>query len=85
MALVITGVLTLDDALRLVATRARLISEKCLPNMSNMTSVRVSVEQVTPLLAGLPGLRICCFNECVFLPWCARRLTDAVLVHPTRR
>ncbi|KAI1798444.1 ketoacyl-synt-domain-containing protein [Ganoderma leucocontextum] len=63
VALVIADVLTLDDALRLVATRARLISEKCFPDVSNMTSVRASVEQLTTLLAETPGLGICCFND----------------------
>ncbi|PIL27284.1 polyketide synthetase [Ganoderma sinense ZZ0214-1] len=63
VALVVADVLTLDDALKLVATRARLISEKCTSGVSNMASVRASVEQITPLLAGTPGLGICCFNS----------------------
>ncbi|KAM5543727.1 hypothetical protein V8D89_002344 [Ganoderma adspersum] len=63
VALVVADVLTLEDALRLVATRARLVSEKCSPGVSNMTSVRASVELITPLLARTPGLGICCFNS----------------------
>ena len=88
MALVVADVLTLDDALRLVATRARLISEKCSLGVSNMTSVRASMEVLTPLLAGTPGLGICCFNRYVLQIFTMTRLailTSLMLAHYTRR
>ena len=65
VALVVAGVITLGDALKLVATRARLISEKCKPNETSMAAVRASVEELEPFLATLPGLEICCYNRCV--------------------
>ena len=88
VALVVAEVLTLDDALRLVATRARLISEKCSPGVSNMTSARASMDVLTPLLAGTPGLGICCFNRYavqIFTMLRSGISTPLVLAHSTRR
>ncbi|TBU27328.1 ketoacyl-synt-domain-containing protein [Dichomitus squalens] len=62
VALVVAGVMTLDDGLRLVATRARLVYEKCTPGETGMTGVHASTEQLEPLLATLSGLEICCYN-----------------------
>src|SRR5437763_935132 len=56
-AAVIAGVLTLEDALALVAARARLF-ERLPP--SAMLSVGLSEEEVTPLLG--PGLSLAAIN-----------------------
>ncbi|KAI0764750.1 ketoacyl-synt-domain-containing protein [Fomes fomentarius] len=62
-ALVFAGVLTLDDGLRLVATRARLIASKCVPGRTAMSAIRASADCVKPLLAKFPQLEVCCYNS----------------------
>ncbi len=65
-ALVCSGVLSLDDGLKLVATRARLIASMCAPNNTTMSSVRASPERVEALLGDFPSLEMCCYNRLVF-------------------
>ncbi|RDX46456.1 ketoacyl-synt-domain-containing protein [Lentinus brumalis] len=62
-ALVCSGVLSLDDGLKLVATRARLIASMCAPNNTTMSSVRASPERVEVLLGDFPYLEMCCYNS----------------------
>ncbi len=64
-ALVFAGVLTLDDGLRLVATRAQLIASKCVPGRTAMSAVSASADCVKPLLVKFPELEVCCYNRCV--------------------
>ncbi|KAI0746500.1 ketoacyl-synt-domain-containing protein [Daedaleopsis nitida] len=61
-ALVSAGVLTLEDGLRLVATRARLIAGKCIRGVTTMTAVRASADNIKPILESLSDLEVCCYN-----------------------
>ncbi|RPD79393.1 ketoacyl-synt-domain-containing protein [Lentinus tigrinus ALCF2SS1-7] len=62
-ALVCSGVLSLNDGLKLVATRARLIASMCTPENTTMSSVRASPERVETFLGNFPSLEICCYNS----------------------
>ena len=62
-ALVCSGVLSLHDGLKLVATRARLIASMCIPNNTTMSSVRASPERVESFLGNFPSLEMCCYNR----------------------
>ncbi|KAI0827185.1 ketoacyl-synt-domain-containing protein [Trametes gibbosa] len=64
-ALAISGVLSLDDALLVVSKRAVLLTEKCTPNETGMTSIHGAVSQFAPLLGRLPfsHLEVCCYNS----------------------
>ncbi|KAH9896595.1 ketoacyl-synt-domain-containing protein [Cubamyces lactineus] len=64
-ALTISGVLALDDALRVVSKRAEVMHAKCKPHTTCMTSIRVAVEDFEPLLGRQPfsHLEVCCYNS----------------------
>nr|BAO20284.1 polyketide synthase 1 [Grifola frondosa] len=65
-ALVTAGVLKLDDALRLVAVRARLMTEKCERGTTGMLALRASAVQMAETLEGnekYSGLSIACYNS----------------------
>ncbi|KAL5503739.1 PKS1 [Sanghuangporus vaninii] len=64
-ALVAAGVLSLDDGLRLVGHRARLMTQGCRQNASGMLAARISGPGATEMLAklnGCDGLSIACYN-----------------------
>ncbi len=66
VAAAFAGVLTLPDAVRLVATRARLMQSVSTPG--GMMAVRAPLERIVPLLAGYPDLAIAAINgpdQCV--------------------
>ncbi|KZP30156.1 putative polyketide synthase [Athelia psychrophila] len=66
-ALVIAGVLSLQDALRLVARRIQLMLKKCPPQASGMLAVKLPSASVARLDI-LEGLSIACYNggeQCV--------------------
>ncbi|GBE80926.1 Orsellinic acid synthase [Sparassis crispa] len=64
-ALVTANVITIDDALKLVAERARLMSQKCAPKITGMLAVRVSPSKMTEILksANYQSLSIACYNS----------------------
>ncbi|CAL1711886.1 unnamed protein product [Somion occarium] len=65
-ALVVAQVLDLDDALRLVATRAQLIHENCAANKTGMLAVHMDCKSMISTLTHEPkydGLSIACFNS----------------------
>ncbi|KAI0919364.1 Type I Iterative Polyketide synthase (PKS) [Taiwanofungus camphoratus] len=65
-ALVIANVISFDDALRMVAERARLMSQKCELGATGMLAVRLSPERVTDILSteeNYQGLAIACYNS----------------------
>ncbi|KAJ3146308.1 hypothetical protein HDU89_006294 [Geranomyces variabilis] len=65
-ALCISGVLTLEDALYLVATRATLMVERCTPGESGMIAIQISradAEQLIHSDTRLPGVEIACDNS----------------------
>ncbi|KAH9928293.1 uncharacterized protein B0H18DRAFT_1084485 [Fomitopsis serialis] len=65
-ALVCAEVISLDDALRLVAQRARLTSERCPRGTSGMLAVRTDPSLVVEMLkqdAAYAGLSIACHNS----------------------
>nr|WGJ61596.1 ShPKS5 polyketide synthase 5 [Sanghuangporus sanghuang] len=64
-ALVAAGVLSLDDGLRLVGHRARLMTQGCRQNASGMLAARISGPGASEMLAkldGCDGLSIACYN-----------------------
>ncbi|KAI9069613.1 ketoacyl-synt-domain-containing protein [Trametes sanguinea] len=64
-ALTIAGVLSLENALDMVARRAEWISTLCTPHQTGMTSVRASADEYAPTLGRRPfeHLEICCYNS----------------------
>ncbi|KAL9610446.1 MAG: hypothetical protein Q9167_004844 [Letrouitia subvulpina] len=65
-ALVTAGVIELPDALRIVATRARLMVEHCSLNATGMLAVNLGVTQVRSHMDGnkkYDGLSIACQNS----------------------
>jgi acyl transferase domain-containing protein len=66
VAATVAGLFTLEDAVALVAARARLMHSVSAPG--GMVAVRATPEQVTPLLAAYPDLGIAAVNapqQCV--------------------
>jgi acyl transferase domain-containing protein/SAM-dependent methyltransferase len=63
-ALAVSGVLSIEDALKLVATRARLMVTKWGPERGNMLAVFAPVSVVTRIVetVGSDSLEIACFN-----------------------
>ena len=59
-------VLSLDDALKLVAGRARLMAEKCALRESGMLAVKMAPDVVASILEGYDDLSIACFNRYAF-------------------
>ncbi|KAH9952215.1 putative polyketide synthase [Amylocystis lapponica] len=64
-AMVLANVMTLDEGLRLVAERARLMSQKCESGTTGMLAVRESPSEVCRILASdnYKGLSIACYNS----------------------
>ena len=65
-ALVSAQVLSLDDALKLVAGRARLMAEKCALRESGMLAVKMAPDAVASILEGYDDLSVACFNRYAF-------------------
>ncbi|KAI0327713.1 ketoacyl-synt-domain-containing protein [Cubamyces sp. BRFM 1775] len=65
VALAVSGVLSLDDALRLVSKRAEVMHAKCKLYGSGMTSVRGAAKDFATLLGREPfsRLEVCCYNS----------------------
>ena len=71
-ALVTADVLSIDDALRIVAGRAKLMGEKCVPNETGMVAVKMSpagLAQYTRANPDYHGLSVACHNR-----WVIRRV-----------
>ncbi|KAI0133794.1 thioesterase domain-containing protein [Xylariales sp. AK1849] len=70
-ALCISGALTLEDALRVVATRAKLMTDNCLPGTSGMLACNLGPQEVEQLISedqNITQLTITCLNgigDCV--------------------
>ncbi|KAL1939354.1 hypothetical protein VTO73DRAFT_10157 [Trametes versicolor] len=64
-ALTVAGVLTLDDALRVVTKRAEVIAAKCTLYNTGMTSVQGPVGEFAQRLGRAPfsHLEVCCYNS----------------------
>ena len=65
-ALVAAGVLVLDDALRLVAGRARLMMQKCVANSTGMLAVKSSPSSISQLIGASDkygALAVACYNR----------------------
>lgn len=64
-ALTVAGVLTLDDALRIVTRRAEVIAEKCALYNTGMTSIQGPVDEFAQRLGRAPfsRLEVCCYNR----------------------
>ncbi|KAH8088988.1 ketoacyl-synt-domain-containing protein [Cristinia sonorae] len=65
-ALVAAGVLSLDDALKLVAERARFMVQKCAQGRTGMLAVKASSVTISQLIASKPAfdtLSIACYNS----------------------
>ncbi|KAL0573556.1 hypothetical protein V5O48_008404 [Marasmius crinis-equi] len=58
-ALVFAGVLSLDDALLIVAQRARLMFERCIPSTSGMLAVSLPSTSVS----SFPDIAVACINS----------------------
>ena len=66
VALAIGGVLTFDDALRLVVERARLIHDSCEAKATSMLAVRLQSSDLAAIMesdAMYKDLVIACFNR----------------------
>ncbi|KAK8134555.1 polyketide synthase [Apiospora sp. TS-2023a] len=65
-ALCISGALTLEDTFRVVASRAKLMSDHCLANTSGMLACNISQEKAEQMIAQDPSLAqlsIACQNS----------------------
>ncbi|KDQ13893.1 hypothetical protein BOTBODRAFT_363123 [Botryobasidium botryosum FD-172 SS1] len=75
-ALVVAGVISADDALSLVAQRARLMTERCEPRLTGMMAVNLKSSAALDLIRNVPGhgsLSVACYNSS----------TDCVIAGPT--
>ena len=61
-ALAVSGILSLKDAIKLVATRARLMQSKWGPHKGTMLLVGAATEVVQRLIAGSEDVEIACHN-----------------------
>ena len=61
-ALAVSGVLSLQDALKLVGTRAALMQSKWGPHKGTMLLIGAGVETVRKIIAGSQGVEIACHN-----------------------
>lgn len=59
------GVISAEDALRVVAERARLMKEKCEAGVTGMLAVKMNSPQMTQTLknSNYEGLTIACYNR----------------------
>lgn len=65
-ALCIAGALTLEDTLRIVATRAKIMTENCILDNSGMLACNSSPGEIEAMLADDPALAqltVACFNS----------------------
>lgn len=62
-ALVTAGVLSLDDALKLVSGRAWLMEQRCKTGETGMLAVRMPSDRLHNLLGDYHGLSIACYNR----------------------
>ena len=65
-ALVTAGILTLEDGLRLVAGRAQLMADKCIPNDTGMLAVKLSPSKLEDLVRtnkNYNELSVACYNR----------------------
>lgn len=65
-ALIISGALALEDALSVVANRARLMIEHCALDLSGMVACKFSSSKADALIAGdvlFSGLNVACINS----------------------
>lgn len=70
-ALVTAEVMSLDDALKLVAVRANLMREKCILNETGMLAVKMSPSELDLYLSGTGDydqLSVACHNRLVVVP-----------------
>ncbi|CCM00101.1 uncharacterized protein FIBRA_02128 [Fibroporia radiculosa] len=63
-ALVIADVISLDDGLKLVAYRARLMNRKCQANATGMLSIQIDADELEQILCedAYNGVSIACYN-----------------------
>ncbi|KAG6866326.1 Type I Iterative PKS [Blastosporella zonata] len=62
-ALVFAGVISMQDALYVVANRVRLMVQKCVLNESGMIAVNLGPVAVHDVLSAFPDLSIACYNS----------------------
>lgn len=66
-AFAFTGSISLEDALLLLARRARLMANKCVAQSTGMLACRISPEEAQHILADKPiefdGVTLACFNS----------------------
>ena len=66
VAQTVAGVLTLEDALLLVANRARLMVQKCAPTSTGMMAINlgaVAIGNILALSSEFSGITIACYNS----------------------
>ncbi|KAI0685572.1 beta-ketoacyl synthase [Cytidiella melzeri] len=63
-ALVSAEVINLDDALKLVGGRARLMAEKCAVEESGMLAVKIAPGIAAQIIDGYDDVTIACYNSC---------------------
>ena len=69
-ALAVSGVLSLEDGLKLIGTRARLMQTKWGPDRGTMLAIHTSIEMVQVLISCIPSriqqIEIACYNAPMF-------------------
>lgn len=69
-ALAVSGVLSLEDGLKLIGTRARLMQTNWGPDRGTMLAIHSSIEMVQDLINSIPSgcqqIEIACYNSPIF-------------------